>query len=72
MFNVNIPKDAARSGLSRYIPIIGKKRTIIVKSKKYTGGISIDPRSNSLLLSAKINLISFNCCLDHFKLQSDT
>jgi hypothetical protein len=25
MFNVNIPKDAARSGLSRYIPIIGKK-----------------------------------------------
>ncbi len=25
MFNVNIPKDAARSGLSRYIPIIGRK-----------------------------------------------
>jgi hypothetical protein len=25
MFNVNIPKDAARSGLSRYIVITGKK-----------------------------------------------
>jgi hypothetical protein len=37
MFNVNKPKDAARSGLSRYIPIIGKKQTIIVKSKKYIG-----------------------------------